>query len=59
MGYKKSPYKPAITDEKETELYEDKWICALQTFEGMNTDLHQYARDMYGLYAKIQPNRRK
>ena len=48
-----------ITDEKEREFYEDKWICALQTFQGMNIDLHQYARDMYGLYAKIQPNRRK
>ena len=48
-----------IADEKEREFYEDKWICTLQTFQGMNTDLHQSARDMYGLYAKIQPNRKK
>ena len=47
-----------IKDEKEREFYEDKWICALQTFQGMNTDLHQYAKDMYGLYAKVQSIRK-
>ena len=47
-----------IKDEKEREFYEDKWICALQTFQSMNTDLHQYARDMYGLYSKVQTIRK-
>ena len=43
-----------IKDEKEREFHEDKWICALQTFQGMNTDLHQYAKDMYGVYARVK-----
>ena len=42
-----------LPDEKQREFYEDKWICALQTHKDMNTDLHQYAKDMYGLYSKL------
>ena len=42
-----------LPDEKQREFFEDKWICALQTYKDINTDLHQYAKDMYGLYSKL------
>ena len=42
-----------LPDEKQREFFEDKWICSLQTLKDMNTDLHQYAKDMYGLYSKV------
>ena len=45
-----------INDEKEREFYEDKWICKLQTFKDINTELHQYAKDMYGVYNKLNTN---
>ena len=41
-----------LPDEKQREFFEDKWICALQTFNDMNKEMHQYGRDMYGLYSK-------
>ena len=45
-----------IADEKRREFLEDKWICRLQTLKDLNTDFHQYAKDMYGLYSKIVGN---
>ena len=45
-----------IQDGKEREFYEDKWICKLQTFKDINTELHQYAKEMYGVYTKLNTN---
>ena len=42
-----------LPDEKQREFFEDKWICALQTYNDINKELHQYAKDMYGLYSKL------
>ena len=40
----------------EREFYEDKWICRLQTQGALNTDLHQYAKDMYHMHSKVLAN---
>lgn len=42
-----------IADEKHREFLEDRWICRLQTLRDLNTELHQYGKDMYGVFSKI------
>ncbi len=42
-----------LPDENQREFFEDKWICRLQTRGALNIDLHQYGKDMYGLYSKV------
>ena len=42
-----------LLDESEREFFEDKWICRLQTQGALNTDLHQYAKDMYHIHSKV------
>ena len=46
----------ALPDENERVHFEDKWICKLQTYKDLNTDLHPYAKDMYGCYNKVLCN---
>ena len=42
-----------IMDEGKREFLEDKWICRLQTQGALNTDLNQYAKDMYHIHSKV------
>ena len=42
-----------IMDESKLEFLEDKWICRLQTQGALNTDLNQYAKDMYHIHSKV------
>ena len=42
-----------IAEEKRREFLEDRWICRLQTLKDLNTELHQYGKDMYGQFSKI------
>ena len=42
-----------LFDEREREFFEDKWICRFQTQGALNTDLHQYAKDMYHMHSKV------
>ena len=42
-----------IADEKHREFLEDRWICRLQTLKDLNTELHQYGKEMYGAFSKI------
>lgn len=39
----------------QREWYEDRWICRLQTMQptGINTEIHQYAKDMYECFGRI------
>ena len=42
-----------LPDVKQREFFEDRWICRLQTQGELNTDLHQYAKDMYHMFNKV------
>ena len=44
-----------LQTKEEREYHEDKWICLLQTLQpdGINRDTHQYAKDMYKCYERI------
>ena len=43
-----------LLSEPQRELFEDKWICRLQTLAntGINVDIHQYGKEMYTSYSK-------
>ena len=39
-----------LPSEKQREFFEDRWICRLQTLNAINTDIHQFAKDMYSSF---------
>ena len=51
--------KKDITNAKERELMEDKFICLLGTLQpnGLNASLHQYGEDMYAAYRAVFPKK--
>ena len=40
----------------QRQHFEDRWICQLQMLQptGINTEIHQYAKDMYERFGKIR-----